>query len=166
MIYHAGDDDPRKNTALRLGRKGLAEIVDKVSRIPPHSILLDPFAEKAVSAEDVPIAVTSSLSAFDCSWRSAESLMPVARPRNEPRGLPYLVAANPVNFGKPSRLSTVEALAAALYIYGRAEQAERALSVVSWGQRFLEVNREPLHAYAACGTSREVVREMAAFIPD
>lgn len=166
MIYHEGNDDAKKNTAIKLARKGYAELVNRLGGIPPTSILLDPFAEKAVSPEDVTTAVTSSLSAFDCSWETAEAMLPAARRRTNPRALPYLVAANPVNFGKPTKLSTVEAVAAALYIYGRFEQAEEALSVVNWGPRFLEVNKEPLEAYAECETSADVVKEMLTFVPD
>lgn len=165
MIYHEGNDDRKKNTALKLGRKGYAEIVDRVGGIPPGSILLDPFADKAVSVEDVPTAVTTSLAAFDCSWATAERMLPAARRHMEPRALPYLVAANPVNFGRPTMLSTVEAVAAALCIYDRLDEAERDLGVVPWGRRFLEVNREPLAAYAACATSADVVAEMQAFVP-
>lgn len=166
MIYHEGNDDPKKNTALKLGRKNYAEIVDRIGGIPYGSVLLDPFAEKAVSAEDVDAIATSSLAAFDCSWETAEAMLPIARRKTLPRALPYLVAANPVNFGKPTKLSTVEAVAAALYIYARKDEAERALSVVTWGPRFLEVNREPLEAYARCETSADVVREMRSFIPE
>jgi pre-rRNA-processing protein TSR3 len=68
------------------------------------------------------------------------------------------MAANPVNFGKPCKLSSVEALAAALYILGEKERARELLSRVSWGIRFLEVNREPLDLYAAAKDSSEVIR--------
>lgn len=166
VVYHTNEDDPRKCSARKLHRLGLVELVERVAGLPPMSILLDPLAEKAVSPEDVPHAVTSSLAAVDCSWKNVDRVLPIARRRCQPRGLPYLVAANPVNFGKPTRLSTLEALAAALIIYDRPEQAERLLGAYTWGPRFLEVNREPLDAYARCATSAEVVRVMHEFVPD
>ena len=165
VIFHANEDDPKKCTARKLARMGHAEIVERVDSIPPRSILLDPFAEKAVSPEDVDEAILSSLAAVDCSWETAERVLPRARRKTNPRGLPYLVAANPVNFGKPTKLSTLEAFAAALVIYDRREQAERILGAYTWGPRFLEVNAEPLEAYAKCTTSAEVVEVMREFVP-
>jgi pre-rRNA-processing protein TSR3 len=80
------------------------------------------------------------------------------------RALPFLVAANPVNFGKPCVLSSVEALAAALYIIGEKERAAELLSKVSWGIRFLEVNREPLDLYTSAKDSTEIIKIQELFI--
>jgi rRNA small subunit aminocarboxypropyltransferase len=166
VVYHTNEDDPKKCTARKLERMGLIELVDRVRSLPPTSILLDPFAEKAVSPEDVPAAERVGITALDCSWETAESAFGHARRRTEARALPYLVAANPVNYGKPTKLSTLEALVAALYIYGARDQAESLTGAYNWAPGFLELNREPLEAYAACRTSGEVVEAMRAFVPD
>ena len=63
-----------------------------------------------------------------------------------------------MNWGKPFKLSTVEALAAGLVILGERSQAEQILSKFSWGHVFLELNREPLAEYALARDSAEVVR--------
>ena len=79
------------------------------------------------------------------------------RTRLQPRMLPLLLAANPVNWGKPGKLTTAEALASILFLIGRREQAEQTLGSFRWGQRFFELNREPLEAYAGATTSGELV---------
>lgn len=81
-----------------------------------------------------------------------------------PRCLPYLIAANPVNYGVPTKLSTVEALAAALYIAGFKEKGERLLSIFKWGPYFIELNRELLDGYARAKNSAEVVELQKGFI--
>jgi pre-rRNA-processing protein TSR3 len=74
------------------------------------------------------------------------------------------MAANPVNFGKPCKLTSIEAIAAALYILGEQERAEQILGCVSWGIRFLEVNKEPLELYVTAKDSTEVVKFQALFL--
>ena len=166
LVYHVSQDDPKKNTARKLARFELATLLDRVDRVPRGAILLDPFAERALSREDAETARLRGLVALDCSWRHAEHVFPAVRAKTVPRALPYLLAANPVNYGKPFQLSTVEALAASCHIMGDAEQATRLMGKFGWGEVFLKLNANPLEDYAAAATSREVVEAMNAYIPD
>ncbi len=70
---------------------------------------------------------------------------------------PRLLAANPVNWGKPGRLTTAEALATVLYLIGERDQAREVLGAFRWGERFFELNKEPLDAYAEAKSSSELV---------
>jgi len=85
-------------------------------------------------------------------------------PQATPRALPYLLAANPVNYGKPFVLSSVEALAAALVIFGHEDEARTILAKFVWGGQFLALNREPLDAYMSAKDSTAVVAAQAEFI--
>lgn len=148
-IYYKGDDDPAKCTARRLSDEGEARLYENYDPLP-RSTALSPYAETALSPADLPPIVV-----FDSSWESAQD---VAAPYDGvERALPFVVAANPVSYGKPFRLNTAEAVIAALYIVGEEEHARRVASYFSYGETFLELNREPLERYAACETSEEVV---------
>jgi len=152
LIYHANQGDPRKCSGKKLARFGLVRLTRNINQLRPY-LVLSPFSEKALSPQDRDVR---GLAALDCSWAHAEEVF--ARFRLQERALPFLVAANPVNWGKPFKLSTVEALAAALIILGERSQAELILSKFNWGHVFLELNREPLAEYAAARDSAEVVR--------
>jgi pre-rRNA-processing protein TSR3 len=149
-VRYAGDDDPEKCTARKLARFDLVEL-HRSDRATPSGVVLNPHAERAFSPADR----TDRLVALDCSWASAEAAQfSIA---GDHRALPFLVAANPVNYGRPFRLTTVEALAAGLVILGERDHAERILSKFRWGETFLELNAEPLARYADCADSGEVV---------
>lgn len=153
-VRYEGDDDPDKCTARKLERFDLAEL-HRSDRSTPYGVVLNPHAERALSPADADRARSDGLVALDCSWESAGEKR-FSLPGDH-RALPYLVAANPVNFGRPMRLTTVEAFAAALSILGDPDAAERILSKFTWGSTFLELNAEPLERYAGCEDSAEVV---------
>lgn len=74
------------------------------------------------------------------------------------RLLPFLVAANTVNYGKPSKLSCAEAAAATLYICGFVDAAKAVLDEFGWGREFLKLNDELLELYRNCADADEVVK--------
>jgi pre-rRNA-processing protein TSR3 len=163
-VYHAGQCDPKKCTALKLKRHQLIRIVHQVRWLPHGAIILNPFSKKALSPADKERLESRGLAALDCSWVHADDVFELSM-RGASRCLPYLVAANPVNYGVPTKLSTVEALASALYIAHHREEAERLLSKFKWGLNFIELNRELLESYAHARDSGEVVELQKRFIP-
>jgi pre-rRNA-processing protein TSR3 len=163
-VYHAGQCDPKKCTALKLKRHQLIRIVHQVRRLPRGAVILNPFSKRAFSPADRERLESRGLAALDCSWVHADDVFQLSMQRAS-RCLPYLVAANPVNYGVPTKLSTVEALASALYIADHREGADRLLSIFKWGPNFIELNRELLESYANAGDSGEVVQLQRRFIP-
>jgi pre-rRNA-processing protein TSR3 len=162
-VYHAGQCDPKKCTALKLKRHRLIRIVHRVRWLPRGAVILNPFSKRAFSPADRERLESGGLAALDCSWVHADDVFELSI-RGALRCLPYLVAANPVNYGVPTKLSTVEALASALYIAGHRDEAERLLSLFKWGPNFIELNRELLESYAHARDSGEVVELQKRFI--
>lgn len=146
--------DPKKCTALRLKRLGLAKVVFNIKDLPAESLLLYPFTKRLVSSEDREVIKTHGLSAVDCSWNKIAPLKEIKR--FTVRRLPFLLAVNPTNYSIPYKLSTLEALAAALYIANFNELSHLLLSKVKWGNAFLTLNREPLTQYASASSPEEV----------
>jgi len=163
VVYHAGQCDPKKCTALKLKRYGLVRLVTQIRLLPKRAVVLNPFSEIAFSPADKQRIEKFGLAALDCSWEHAEKVL-LKRVRGTSRCLPILIAGNPVNFGKPTRLTTVEALAAALYIAGLREEASQLLSIFKWGHTFIELNQEKLENYAKAKDSTEIIKLQARLI--
>jgi pre-rRNA-processing protein TSR3 len=125
--------------------------------------VLNPFSQIAFSPADRQRIESFGLAALDCSWEHAEEVL-IKHARGTSRCLPFLIAGNPVNFGKPTKLTTVEALVAALYIAGFKEEAHQLLSIFKWGHTFLELNKERLESYASAKDSGAVVEMQKNFI--
>ncbi|HJJ28038.1 MAG TPA: DUF367 family protein [Methanocorpusculum sp.] len=159
LSYRDNTCDPKKCTMKKLERFGMMKIAGKLSQIPKNTLLLDPRASVISPADKSRV---TSITALDCSWEFLDALN-VDRWQGR-RALPFLVAANPVNFGKPFTLTSVEAIAAALVILGEAEQAQKILAKFNWGLHFLELNAEPLAEYAAAKDSAEVLQIQSEYL--
>ncbi len=152
-VFYEGDDDPAKCTAKRLERFGLIEL-HRSPRTLPRGIVLNPFAEQALSPADMD-GEFDTLIGIDCSWESAERIL--EEMVGSHRALPFLVAANPVNYGRPFQLTTAEAIAAGYAILGDTERAASIMAPFRWGSTFLTLNEEPLRRYATCADSTGVI---------
>lgn len=161
-VYYVGDDEPDKNTARRLAQFDQVTLHPRREAVP-YGIVLDPFAEVALSPADRGDDPTRIV-ARDSSWRSADrNAFDFDGPH---RALPFLVAANPVNYGRPFEMTTAEALAGACAILGDRARAEAVMEPFRWGETFLELNAEPLERYAACADSGEVVAVQSDYLDD
>lgn len=157
MVYGFGEDDPSKCTAEKMVRKGYAVTVNSVKRIPRKAIILDPFSHLFLSSEDRLFVERYGLVVIDVSWNkllNGESFPRINRGVH--RKLPILYAANPINFGKPEILSSLEAVIAALYITGFIQEALNLTGLYKWAKIFVELNKELLEAYSRASDRNEI----------
>lgn len=143
-VLVAEECDPEKCTANKLVRFGLVKPIRRIKEVPRGCIVLNPLADDCLSIKDREVASQRGVLAVDCSWKSVQEFFNNVKIRGLHRKLPKLIAVNPINFGNPYILSTVEALAASLYILGFKDQAEELLSIFKWGHHFLKVNEKLL----------------------
>jgi len=162
-VYCLGEDDPKKCTAIKLSRFGLAKKLKHRFEIPRKAIILNPFSDMMLTNADRGLAVKFGIVAVDCSWKKIEETFS-KKFKGENRRLPMLVPANPVNYGHVGRLSSLEALTAALYILGFKIEAEKLLTLYKWGKTFLTLNQELLEAYSKAENLQEILElEKAVF---
>lgn len=152
-VIHFREDDPLKNTALKMVRKGLATLI---RRPPPNALVLNPFAQELLGPWDKGCIDMHGLVIVDASWKKI-SRDYFSKIRGEHRRLPYLLAANPINYGKPMVLSSIEAVIAALYITGHVEAALKLAGLFKWLKTFLELNKEPLDEYSKAKSIEELI---------
>ncbi len=97
------------------------------------------------------------IAGINCSWNRLDDIpfTKMGNGRNQ-RVLPVLFAANPVNYGRPFKMNTAEAMAATLYIVGLKADAESIMSLFNYGPEFIRLNFEALEAFSKCTSSAEV----------
>lgn len=152
LVYMVGDDDPSKCSASKLIRFNMLK---RVSRVPYRTILLDPYSSIPLLKSDSNDC--SSLTLVDCSWANAHRVFTRLKALKR-RRLPLLLAANPINYARVAKLSSVEALAAACYILGCEHLAYELLSKFKWGCTFLTLNGELLDEYRRAESVDDIVR--------
>ncbi|MEC7698051.1 MAG: DUF367 domain-containing protein [Candidatus Thermoplasmatota archaeon] len=134
-------DDPKKCTAKRLEKFNLSDNHSSFRTLPPMGIVLDPFSTNELNSDDIPLAEVGGIVGVDCSWNKAPETFSRLRLMGlEPRSLPSVIPANPVNSGKAGKLTTAEAIASALLICGQNLHAEEIMSIFKWGPAFIEIN--------------------------
>ncbi|MEJ2295290.1 MAG: DUF367 family protein [Candidatus Lokiarchaeota archaeon] len=135
---HYNECDPKKCTALKLKKYNLIKIIKNSDHRLKNAIILNPFSFSEISIDDKDTVDQFGLVVIDCSWKKILNLKKI--PFYNSRKLPPLIAANPVNYGKWEKLSSVEALAAALYITDFNDYGDYILSKFSWGIQFKNLN--------------------------
>ncbi len=143
-------DDPKKCTAAKLVRFGLAK---KITTLRSKTALLHPFAADTLLNSEK--RIFHSITAIDCSWNKAEKMFQ-KKYSGIPRKLPPLLAGNPVNYSKINKLTTVEALSAAAFILGNKELCSDLLAKFNWGHTFLELNENLLNDYQSAQSEDDV----------
>ncbi|XP_010547631.1 PREDICTED: ribosome biogenesis protein TSR3 homolog [Tarenaya hassleriana] len=154
-MWDFGQCDAKRCTGRKLSRFGLLRELRVNSGF--GGVVLSPVGTQCVSKEDYGLIERKGLAVVDCSWARLDDVPFVKLRSAAPRLLPWLVAANPVNYGRPCQLSCVEALSAALIICGEEETANLLLGKFKWGHAFLSLNRELLKAYSKCENSAEII---------
>ncbi|KAI8986448.1 hypothetical protein BDB01DRAFT_720617 [Pilobolus umbonatus] len=146
--------DPKRCSGVKLARCDMLKVLKLSQRF--RGIVASPIGEKVVSPSDRKIVEEYGAAVVDCSWARVDEV-PFAKIKGSTdRLLPYLVATNPVNYGKPWKLNCAEALAAIFYITGFPEHGEALLEKFKWGHAFKKVNGGLLSRYAKCKDAAEV----------
>ncbi|EOD48183.1 hypothetical protein GTA08_BOTSDO06668 [Neofusicoccum parvum] len=160
--WDLGHCDAKRCSGKRLMRLGMMRELHVGQKFA--GVVVSPKAKKTVSPQDRELLEQYGAAVVEASWNRIDEV-PFSRIGGKcERLLPYLVAANQTNYGRPWRLNCVEALAACYAICGHLEWAEEILSSFSYGEAFLEMNAALLKRYAACTSEEEVLKAEQAWL--
>lgn len=155
--------DPKKCSGRKLNRLGVLKNL-KIGGSKFKGVVCSPNGRQSVSPADRVLVETFGVAVVDCSWARIDEVPFHKIKSPHERLLPYLIAANPVNYGKPLRLNCAEAVAACLFITGFLDQGHELMSKFSWGHAFYEVNEHLFTLYRSCKNSAEVVKAQEDFL--
>ncbi|KAL5104634.1 tRNA N 3 methylcytidine methyltransferase METTL6 [Taenia crassiceps] len=162
-MWDFGQCDPKRCSGRRLVRLGVTRLLKLKESF--HGVVLTPTATQLINpSTDKDIVSRCGIAVVDCSWAQTGNT-PFHRLKfRHGRLLPYLLAVNSVNYGRPHNLSCAEAFAACMSILGWEKEAHRILSYFSWGPSFFEVNRYLLSTYRTCRDDAEILDAQKLYV--
>ncbi|CAG9335485.1 unnamed protein product [Blepharisma stoltei] len=160
-MWDFGHCDPKRCTGRKLAREGKIRLIKPYKKF--SGVILSPLATKTISCEDTNIILEHGICVIDCSWARLEEINFGKLHNGNERILPLLIAANSVNYGKPMKLTCVEAIAASLIICGLQEAANPLLESFGWGPEFIRINQDLLEGYLNAENEQEVIDAQAQF---
>ncbi|EGG23742.1 Hypothetical UPF0293 protein [Cavenderia fasciculata] len=161
-MWDFGQCDSKKCTGRKLERLGYVKSINLTNKF--KGIVLTPSGTQSIAPCDRELVQTLGISVVDCSWAKLDTIPFAKMKGGHDRLLPFLIAANPVNYGKPFKLTCVEAVAACLYITGFEKEGHQILGGFKWGPSFYSVNKDLFEKYSKCTDSKEVVTVQNEFI--
>lgn len=122
----------------------------KSSCLLTRGLFARPNGTSVVSNADKHLLEEFGAAVVECSWARLDDV-PFGKIGGKcERLLPYLVATNSVNYGRPWKLNCAEALAACFAIMGHSDWAELILKPFSYGEEFMRINGELFERYSGC----------------
>lgn len=146
--------DPKRCSGKKLERLGYIRNMRVGQKF--QGVVVSPNGKGVVCPDDKEIVENFGAAVVECSWARLDEVPFNKIGGKHERLLPYLVAANTVNYGRPWKLNCVEALAACFAIVGHIDWAEELLQNFLWGLTFLDINKELIEVYQKCTDLKSV----------
>ena len=132
-MWEFGQNDPKRDSGSKLQRLGLAKTLKLGKSFP--GVVLSSEATCVISPADADIVLQHGIAGINCSWNRLSEIPfgSMGKGRHH-RVLPFLIAANPVNYGRPFKMNTAEAMTACMYIAGFKDDALQMMEPFSYGE--------------------------------
>jgi len=163
VLFEYKHNDPKRDSGMKLVRLGLARSLRPGDAF--KGIVLSAEGRSVLSQSDRALIGSAGIAAINCSWNRLDEVKNVPGGNiSRHRKLPFLVASNPINYGKAYKLNSAEAIAAALAIVGFRSEAEKLTEKFSWNDEFWRVNEEYFAVYEKCEDSRSMIEAQNRFM--